>query len=438
MTSLVAIVDYACVSARVRTGIKAMNYGRCGLGAVLFVAVATASAARAQITSDSMVQGRAARQVDINAQGRVEYDSNVARTSKSAAAARGLVVDDIVYSPGVYATIVQPIGQQAVFLNGRVSYLFHDKNTRLDTSRVNATAGAGGRLGPCGAVVSGTYARGRSELDDTTLSEAVENILSLKRVNVGATCIRPGGLGLTLGASRDWADNSLARLEASDYETIGASAGLIYSRPATGSIGLLANYAMTEYRDRPTLSGRTSGYELVAGGVQVERRLGARIQGKASLSYSHVELLDPIILVPGGTSVVSDFDGLTYSANLTFRASSRLRISGNFQRAISPTLVSQQAFEVQTDYEANVDYRLGSRISVSGGIAQKDSNTRGLLTPGVIVTDSRTRSYLGSIRYRQSDRLSFVLSAAHQRRETDNPLLDYSSDRIGISTDVSF
>lgn len=421
-----------------------MSGERMALG-VLLAAVAGVSEAQAQVSADSMVAGRPTRQVEFKAQGKVEYDTNIARSNEAGAIRQGVSPSDTIYSPSLIASAVMPVGQQAVFLQANASYLFHDKNKQLDHSRINAAGGLGGRLGPCGATVTGAYARGRSELEDRTLTSRVQNIATVKSLSVGATCIRPPGIGVLVNVQRDWGSNSLAITQMNNYETTSGTAGVIFGKPTTGSISLIGNYSKTEYNDRPTLTGETPGFETYGGGFRFQRNLGARIQGTATLTYSHVETLTALVappVPPGGTPLPdpqTEFNGLTYSAGVSFRVSSRLKTEATFDRRISPTLIGGKTYELQTNYTLRADYRIGSRFLVGVGAAQRESESRGgVSTDPTTLTDSRTRTVQGSLRYRQNDRLSFALNAQAERRKADNSDFNYNGERYGLAADFTF
>lgn len=413
-------------------GIPHMNQGRLSL-TVVAVGVAFASSAAAQVTPDAMLHGRPSRTMDVEAHARVEHDSNIARTDADLAAARGISRADTLYLPSVSADIVVPVGQQAVFLRGFASYVFHDKNSRLDHSRYDLTGGVGSRLGPCGSVVSAGYTRGRSELQDFTLVTTVNNILEVKHLAASLTCVRAPGLGVYGSVSRDWGSSSVTTVTNGDYVATHAQGGLRYSRAATGSIGLIGLYGRTEYKDRPVAAFTNDGYEMRGGGLELARRLGGRIQANASISYVHVE---PLSALPG---TQTNFNGYTYSADVSYRATSRLNGQLTFSRNISPTLIQGQSFEVQTLYGASGDYRIGSRFSLGLHAEQRKSDSRGVVLPtGNVLTQSRTRAYESSLTYRLNKRLSFVLTAAREERRADNPDFDYNNDRVGLSADFAF
>lgn len=399
-----------------------------------------ASASHAEIEPREMASGRQARTVKILAQGKVDHDTNVARVGPAIAAIQKIRPKDTIYAPSVNVDIVVPVGRQALFVSGSGSYQFHDFNKRLDRSEINVTGGLGNSIGRCGSVLGGTYQRGLSQLQDRALVQNVQNILTVSRASAGLTCVTPSGLGVLASATRDWGDNNLAQSRENNFVTSNAMTGILVGRPTTGGATVFAGYSETKYANRVSSTGGQEGYSVVNAGLTLERNLGGRIKATATLAYSWLSLAAPPIVRPGAPSDVgTEFNGLTYSGDLSYRASSRLQTSVAFARQISPTIISGRSYELQTNYTARVDYKIGSRFSVGLTLAQAETETQGGVPTGAqILTDSRTRSGQLALRYRQSDRVSIELSGGREDRVANNPDFEYTSDRAGIALTVNY
>jgi hypothetical protein len=387
-----------------------------------------------------MIAGPPARFIHADASVRAEYDSNIARTSPQAAALLGLRQDDITYSPTLNLNIVDPIGRQAVFLQGSVGYLFHQNNRQLDSEQINLNGGAGVNVGRCGSVLSGGFFRGRSQQEQLGAVINVENILEVKRASLGITCATPAGLGLVFSTSYDQGDNSLPQVAVSDYRSTSVSGGLMYGRPSTGSVQLLASYTRTDTPNTVFPTTGSDGYENESVGVTVSRRAGGKIELNASVNYSKVNLLTPAnaILVPGSPSGSSS--GLTYTSNIDYRASSRLQFHGTFNRQIKPTLLIGSSYEIQTFYGVRADYRLGSRIQIGAGADLGRDAGQATAAPlaATTLTNSEIKGIFASVRYQQSPRIYVVLDARHESRTANLPEFEYTSDRVGLSLAVSY
>ena len=155
-------------------------------------------------------------------------------------------------------------------------------------------------------------------------------------------------------------------------------------------------------------------------------------QGDVSVSYNSVEM-DGGFVGSGG-----DFDGVAYSANLDYRASSRLAFRGQFSKQIAPSVRIGDAYTVQEQWALRGTYELGSRLALEFGGDSMDERYEGLLPiagPGLAVKDSRINTVYGALTYKPTDRLTLRLNIERQERDADNDLFDYTSDRIGLKAD---
>jgi len=415
-----------------------MRYGALALGALLG-ASSLPTLAAAQVSPRSMLQGATPRTISLEARTTTDYNSNVSRTNSTGASLTGVSPGDTTITPSVTADIIQPIGRQAVFLNGSISYRFHDKNKQLDSSRINLDGGVGGSVGPCGAVLDGRYSRGRSELTDITLDTTVQNIRELKEVDVSVACTRPTGLGLLLSGGRRWGSSSLQQFALSDSETTTGSAGISYGRPSLGSASVFTSYSKTDYPNRPTQTPGTSGFQTQAVGASYERQLGGRIKATGSIGFTQAKQTGPLV-VGALPRARANFSGVTYGGALSYRASSRLFIEGDLQRQVSPTLISVGSYEIQTNYSLNATYRLGTRLSLRGGgqHSKIDLNGAVFASGAPTLTNSRTDSGFASLTYKQSKRVSLSLGGGIDKRSSDNPLFNYTNNHVSLSIAVTY
>ena len=400
-------------------------------------AAAASSSVEAQVTSQAMVAGRQVRTVKVRAGAQAEFDTNIAKTSEAQAVIQGLTLEDVTYTPSLNVNFVVPLGRQAVFMQGAASYLFHQNNKRLDHDSFNVAGGVGNSLGPCGTVLTGAYQRGRSQLSDRALVLDVQSITETKSATFGLTCSRPSGLGIVANGMLQRGSNSGSTVAIREFETESLSGGLSYGRPSSGSISVQGNYGRTKYPQQVGAMAQGLGYETKGVSVHVERRVGARIQLGGTFGYVEaMSLAPPPVTVP---TMPSRFKGINYLGDASYRASSRLQASATFSRQISPSLIAGRSFEVQSAYSLGVDYKIGSRISTRLAAQQTESTSRGgSPATATTLTASKVKTVLASIRYRQSDRLSFVLNAAHEQRTANDPRFAYTGDRVGLTADVSF
>jgi hypothetical protein len=295
-------------------------------------------------------------------------------------------------------------------------------------------------VGRCGSVLSGGLFRGRSQQAELGAVVNVKNILEVKHASLGITCATPAGLGLVFSSSYDQGDNSLPQTAVSDYRSTSVSGGIMYGRPSTGSVQLLASYTRTDTPNTLFPTVGSEGYEDESVGVQFSRRAGGKIQLNGTINYSKVNLLTPsnAILIPGQTSDSST--GLTYTSSIDYRASSRLQFHGSFNRQIKPTLLVGSSYEVQTLYSVRTDYKLGSRIQIGAGadLSRDVGQASGPVIAAITLTNSEVKGIFASVRYQQSSRIYVVLDARHESRTANLPQFEYTSDRVGLSLAVSY
>lgn len=388
------------------------------------IAVGVATSA---IMASSSAIAQEAREVGFGLHAGIEHNSNVTRTSPAQAELRGLSLSDTIFTPSATANVVLPVGKQAVFLNGLIGYSFYEKNDQLDRELLNLDGGIRGKFGPCAPTLRATYSRGIVQFDDPILIDDARNILETKSVGIDVACARPTGFGLVAGASRDWSENSLEIAKLSDSRRTSMNVGVSYGRPSLGTVTLFYTRASADYPKRLI----EDGYDLDAVGLSYSRELGARIEGAVSVSMNRI---DPHAPLAGGRRETTG-----YSANVTYRANSRLALSLLLDRSVTPSTAIGRSYDLTTAYRVGADYELGERVMVTLGYSRVDRESDGMLAlPIVQLTDSSVEAVTASVRYRQSDRLSFALTAGREERNTNAPQFDYTNDRIGLSADLAF
>jgi predicted porin len=108
---------------------------------------------------------------------------------------------------------------------------------------------------------------------------------------------------------------------------------------------------------------------------------------------------------------------------------------------VNPSQITGGAFEVDTEYQAGVSYSLGTRIRLSMTGRDRQTSVHGDI-PAVLaattLTDARSKSVDASAEYRLNKRVSFVLTARHEKRDANNAALAYDDDGVGLSIAVRF
>lgn len=396
-----------------------MVYGR--LAVSLLVGVAAMS-------SQAVAQER---ELKLGARVQVEHDSNVVLGKNALGNAQGLTPEDTRFVPSLNIELIQPVGRSSVFLSGTAGYTFYDKNTQLNRERLDFSGGGSTRLGPCFSTLSADYNRGINQVDDPMIVIDAKNIRKVTSAAIAVNCGSTSGFSVVGNVSQDWSRNSARAVQQSDYDSTTLMVGLAYRRPALGALTIFANRETVEYRDRLL----SDGYQIDAVGVTFDRQLGARIQGSVTASYSMVE--QDQVLLPG--MVQQEQNVVSYGGDLSFRASTRLLLQASFNRGITPSVGVGQSYEISDRYRLSGTYSVGSRIVVSAGYSRVERQPGEDAIPSILVpTDSTVSNIFGSVRYKQSDNLSFELGLEREERETDVPIFDYTSNRIGLTAIATY
>lgn len=400
-----------------------MTRERLALAAALSLVALPACAANPQ---DALQE---TRHLDISLRAEVEHDNNVAKTSDALAAQRGLTPEDVLFRPSVAIDFLAPVGRQSIFLRGDVGYTFYDKNKKLERENLDFAGGANVRFGPCRSTLGGAYTRGLNQVENGNVFEIVENVQETKTASLDLQCARETGLGVIVQASAVSSTNDLTAMRLNDYDATTVMAGVTYQRPALGMVTFFGSQTKTEYDNRPL----SRGYNVQSIGATFERQLGARIQGTFTVAYATVDPIGPAAIAG------DDFSTTTYGVAVTFRATERLRFRGTFDREVVPSDAVGRTYDLNTSYAISADYDLGKRIAFGLGFASIDQESSGVSTlPIIQMTDATTETMFASVRYRQSERLSFLLQATRQEQNTNAPQFDYTSNRIGLTADVRF
>lgn len=384
----------------------------------------SASPAGAQVT----------RNIGIAAAAGAEYDSNVARTSAAAAAAQGLKRSDVRFTTGVDLDITIPRGRQALFLRGTAGYVSYARNGRLNRERLDLTGGVNATVGPCRPTFTAGYARAQSQLEDLDLQvERVKNTEERRSVRLEGRCGRGIGLEPHAAFAGSWVRNSALVQETSDYNNFEASGGLAYSGPTLGTLSLIGSYTKTRYPKRLVLIGADQlrdGYNLYSGGVRYERQIGSRIRGDVGAAYSslHSDLPN-----------VANTHGITYGAHLQLQPSYRLQARLKFDRQLLPSNRLNVSYARAKTIGAEAEYAFGTRLRLTiGGVRRERTNQQSNLLITTGPTDERSTTFTGRLRFDPGRRLSLEVNAAQEKRETDVPIFDYVSKRIGLTAKAHF
>lgn len=403
--------------------------------ALLVVGVSCATAAMAQ---QAPAPGARSQEVIVSAN--VMYDSNVAASSDALAAARGIRPSDEIITPSVSFSLSRPVGRETIFLQGSAGYDFYARNHFLNRERLDIRPGVIAEVGQCQATVSGGYSRYQSSLRELALIAPgtpgfadVRNVVNAENVGISANCGRQIGLAPNASVSENWSDNSATFQKFADSRTFSASGGLAYRSPSLGVANLFFQYSTTDFPSRLAILGPVSsnnGYDVYSGGINYTKNLGTKIQGTASISYE--KLIQK-------ASPVGGFSGLTYSANISYRATSRLSALLILSRGITPSTRINSTYSISQSYSGELDYKLGNRLNFKLIAAHLQDHYGGLaVVSGFDLTDQSIDRQEGAASFQLTRRIALGLDVTHEQRGANFAGLSYSDVRVGLSAKASF
>lgn len=371
-----------------------------------------------------------AAQVDLSAQ--VIYDDNVARSSAAAAAARGITQSDEIFEPTVALNLARVLGRESVYLRGTVGYDFYARNSVLNRETVDLSGGVNARFLRCHEAVTANYSRFQSDLADLTRG-IVKNTRQNATVEGSVDCGGEIGLAPSASISQTWNSNSNPLEQSADSNILSVNGSLAYRRPSFGSLALFGSYSAATFPNASVIEAGpvpNFGYKVYAGGVTLTRRLGARIEGTASLSYT---------VLQSTAAGAGNFHGVTYSGDLIYHASSRLYAEASISRSTVPSPRLGSNFAVDELYGLNLHYKMGSRIAfnLSG---ERFTSSNNQLVIGPIQDLRRQESYVvsGSGIYTLNRLISLSLTVSDTESSADVGNFNYSDQRVALGVTAHF
>lgn len=361
------------------------------------------------------------------------YDSNFARSSEAQAIARGIEPEELRFSPALTIDAEIPVGRHSFFVSALAGYDFHVNNPRFDRERLQGRAGLRAWLGRCTSTIEGRIARRQTELDDIVIGP-VDNAETVKEAILGAECAQVlAGLVPSFEFSGRWTDNSNLTRQTTDSDTRRGIGRLAYVQPSFGQIGVFGELLQTDYPNRVVAAAfggfATDEFEARTVGVSYARNIGAALRGIVSAGYTEVDT----------RSLNDAFDGLTWSARLFLNPEGRLRPTLIAERSVQSSNRIGVSFLLEELYRAEFTYLLSGRVTLNGRVSLRDRQYQPVAGAlGQPLTDEQTGQAAAGLSYRVSQRLSLELELLRENRDTNDPLFDYSSTRIGLSTRTTF
>ncbi|THD65107.1 outer membrane beta-barrel protein [Phenylobacterium sp.] len=380
------------------------------------------------------------RRFDVLLLGTAVYDSNVAQGGKLVQNARGVTPADEIYTPSASINALLPVGPGAVFVDGQIGYDFHQSNTKLQSERINMSAGGETNVGPCGGSLSGSFLRGQSDLSDLSLA-VTHNIQQTISGNLGARCTPLTGVGVYIGVSYAQTTNDSDGALVADSHMEGVNGGVSYTNELLGLVSVNGSYNRTYYDDVLPGEAPQPSYGQVGASISISRQIGLRLNGEATLGITHV-LPGDAPVAPGAPVVASEpaFTGLTGSGSLVYRVNDRLSATLIYSRAVNPSLQLGADYQLVQTVAMTVGYTFSQRLFGSLGGTIDNRSFEGIQTT-LMTTGVKSDNGYGvnaALRYTIGDKTSLSLTVDYQVRNADPAIFDYSSYRIGLTASRSF
>jgi len=400
----------------------------------LGVMISAGACGSAMAQSSGVPTGGAQRVHKIDLIADLLYESNVAHASEELAAKRGITPEDTTVRPKVNFDIVQPIGREAIFLNGFAGYDFHQNNKQLNRINADLTGGVMGRVGPCQANASYSYMAAQTEPEDTVDVSTVRNLLIQQTAAVGVACGQGSGLHESIAYHHQKADNSNSIRQATDHYGDGVSGQIGYGNPSFGSIGLVGSWAKEYYPNRLIALGVTGdSFTSESIGINYERAFGAKLKAGVTISDSFLERSH----APTGLS--KNTSGLTYDVNASYAASNALGFTFTAARAYQPSNRPGKLYDLVTSVQGDANYRVGTRITVNlGAIWQNLESNVDSVTVFLTPTKFDKTAYFAGVAYKQGRRATISFQLRHEEETTNIPAFDYTDTRATLSLGVSY
>jgi hypothetical protein len=377
---------------------------------------------------------QATRQTAFGVSGEVAYDSNVGHVSGARGATRGIKPEDELFRPRANFTFVEPIGRQALFLEGTAGYDFHRLNKQLDRANVDLTGGGLVVTGICRTTLYGGYTASQSDPQDVP-GPTARNLLTNTSEGVAVGCGTPTGLTGQFSYRHSDASNSNSAQATADHTVNAVTGSVGYGNASLGSLSLVGSHSQSDFPNRVLFGGTPNGggFTSESLGVSYQKAFGSRIKASVSAGGSKVNREAAPVGVPRSSS------GLNYSASVEYKIGQRIDLTAVGSRAYVPSNRAGKLYELVTHTELSGVYHLGSRLDFTAGVLAEQSEANADTSiPTKVPTSFHKTGVYGTAAYHQNQHTSLVLDVRHESKTTDLPDFDYSDNRVSLTLAMSF
>jgi hypothetical protein len=358
----------------------------------------------------------------------LRHDNNLAR----AGSRRVQYPSDERATVGAEASIQRPLGRNTIAAQAFVGYDFYRKNTRLNRERISASVDASVNAGPCLVHLTPSFSRRQSEFSDLSFLdlpslEGVRNTQTEQNYAGELRCGSATGLRPLVRYAHGSGNNSHPARKLVNFRSDTYAAGVGYSNVVLGDYDVSFERADFRHPNRP--AALANGYRSDAITISGSRNIGSILVAQGHLAFTKLNT---------NGSAVANFKGITWGVSGTLTPLPALRVQGAFSQSVNPSLGTAALYSRNRNINLNASYALSSRTSVTLGAARATRLYRGDVgTLGPPLTNDRRDTFSGQVNFQPSNRLSFTLNAAHERRNANGTIYDYKNTYFVLTTRFS-
>jgi hypothetical protein len=366
-----------------------------------------------------------------------QYNSNFRRSINSGGVWR--------VTPQVTAGIGMPVGRQQIFIGGFLGRDVFLNNSRFNRNRMRIGGGINVRAGTnCVGSVAGEIGRFQTLFGDVAVVE--DNVQQQRSLGAQVNCQGDAGLGFGGTVQYQETENSRARRQLFNFESLSISPQVSYASPTIGVFSLGASFQNVKYPQRLVLGpDGVVGDEvnIRSGRLGYRRNLGSRLDLNMGVSSLRVapKPASVVVLLPGVlpedegfvAGVITDrqpFSALGYDGALSLQLGDRIDITASTSRSARPNANLGALTTIRTAHGIDVDYKLNRKISASVGGSLVNARYRSSFAspdePQRRISDRISRVY-GQVRFVPRRGFSMGLEVAHQDRQSNPSIFSFSN-----------
>lgn len=371
------------------------------------------------------------RQIKVTATTRLQYDDNVVLNNPNLVA--GQPKGDFSAAPALDVNLYLPRATGDLYLRGNVGYNFYRRYTRLNRESIDLIGGADQRLASCIGHAEVAYNRRLTDLSNLLAQDAAASVNNTEERRTYTADIGCGGqIGIrpSIGFTRSEVRNSTAlrKFADSNANTITAQLGL--ASPAIGTVSIFGRYSDASYINRETPTGvGQDGLESYAGGVQLERNVGTRLNFRGSVNYTKVN--PKLAGTPG-------FSGMGFDLSTTYNGDLFNLVVGASRNAV-PSQLLFVSYNLETTVRATLSRQLSERtqLQVGASYLRREFASSPLFPSAPANGKDENATLNAGIRFEASRRLRFSLDGTYMKRTSNIQLFGFDAKRISLTTSLS-